>query len=195
MTQSTVTHQTVRLTRGKHQSPDAGACVMELASMLAGEPFSDRPQTACPVIGAFLRSYNDAVDDQRRQDLYRCAAEIIGTRAGADVERERMQRCLSALAELEAARPRLRRWISRPAAPSLPLSSIALERMGVRLARALQRDRDGGHAAAMALLDELIALGARDGGRAPATVTVPARDRRAAVTGPVAPPARPARTR
>ena len=33
-----VTHQTVRLTTGKHTSPSDGACVMELASMLAGEP-------------------------------------------------------------------------------------------------------------------------------------------------------------
>ena len=50
------THQTVRLSRGKHASPRSGACVMELASMLAGEPFSDRPDCACPVIGAFLRA-------------------------------------------------------------------------------------------------------------------------------------------
>ena len=37
------THQTVKLSRGKHDSPDEGACVMELASMLAGEDFSDHP--------------------------------------------------------------------------------------------------------------------------------------------------------
>ena len=29
-------------------------CVMELASMLAGERFGDRPVSVCPVIGAFL---------------------------------------------------------------------------------------------------------------------------------------------
>ncbi len=33
-------YQTVKLSRGKHSSPEYGACVMELASMLAGEPFS-----------------------------------------------------------------------------------------------------------------------------------------------------------
>ena len=59
---SIVSHQTVRLRRGKHASPEKGVCVMELASMLAGEPFSDRPQAVCPVIGAYLRSYNDVVD-------------------------------------------------------------------------------------------------------------------------------------
>jgi hypothetical protein len=43
---------------------------MELASMLAGEPFSDQPKSVCPVVAAFLRGYNDAVDDETRQDLY-----------------------------------------------------------------------------------------------------------------------------
>jgi AhpD family alkylhydroperoxidase len=40
---------------------------MELASMLAHEPFSERPQSVCPVIGAFLRAYNDRLDDRWRQ--------------------------------------------------------------------------------------------------------------------------------
>ena len=31
--------------------------------MLAGEPFNDRPQSVCPVIGSFLRAYNDRIDD------------------------------------------------------------------------------------------------------------------------------------
>jgi hypothetical protein len=67
-------HQTVRLSPGRHRSPDDGACVMELASMLADEPFSDRPRSVCPVIAAFLRSYNDGLDDERRRDLYRFAS-------------------------------------------------------------------------------------------------------------------------
>ena len=65
-----VSHQTVRLSPGRHGRPEDGVCVMELASMLAGERFSDRPRSVCPVIAAFLRSYNDQVDDRRRQDLY-----------------------------------------------------------------------------------------------------------------------------
>jgi hypothetical protein len=67
---------------------------MELASMLAGERFSDRPATASPVIAAFLRTYNDGLDDGRRQDLYPIAAAIVGTARGRAVERERMSRCL-----------------------------------------------------------------------------------------------------
>ena len=75
-----VTHQTIKLSKGKHASPEDGACVMELASMLAGEPFSDHPASACPVIGSFLRAYNDSIDDGRRQDLYALAARIVGSR-------------------------------------------------------------------------------------------------------------------
>ncbi|MGZ4170664.1 MAG: hypothetical protein ACXVRN_04800, partial [Solirubrobacteraceae bacterium] len=82
---STTRYQTVRLSRGRHTSPDDGACVMELASMLAEEPFSDHPPSVCPVIAAFLRVYNDAVDDERRQDLYAYAAKVVGSRAGEEV--------------------------------------------------------------------------------------------------------------
>jgi hypothetical protein len=54
---------------------------MGLASRLADAPFSDRPETASPVITAFLRTYNDGLDDDLRQDLYPLAALIVGTRA------------------------------------------------------------------------------------------------------------------
>ena len=43
-----VSHQTIKLSRGRHSSPEHGACVMELASMLAGEGFSDHPRKFGP---------------------------------------------------------------------------------------------------------------------------------------------------
>lgn len=85
-------HQTVRLSAGKHHSPDDGACVMELASMLAGEKFSDHPRSVCPVLAVVLRGYNDGADDERRQDLYRYAAEVVGTRRRHAVRR-RVEMC------------------------------------------------------------------------------------------------------
>ena len=87
------THQTVRLSRGKHRSPSEGVCVMELASMLAGEPFSDEPQSVCPVVASFLRVYNDRIDDERRQDLYAYAAKAVGSRATKSVMRKRARLC------------------------------------------------------------------------------------------------------
>src|ERR1700756_2774838 len=86
---SPVSYQTIKLSKGKHTSPEDGACVMELASMLAGEQFSDHPASVCPVIGSFLRAYNDSVDDNRRQDLYAYAARVVGTRTTAEGQRLR----------------------------------------------------------------------------------------------------------
>jgi len=100
-----VSHQTVRLARGRHASRHAGVCVMELASMLAGEPFSDRAHSISPTIGAFLRTYNDGLDDVRRQDLYPVAAAIVGTAARRAVERERISRCLAFAREQGAGLP------------------------------------------------------------------------------------------
>ncbi len=73
--------------------------------MLAGERFSDRPRTASRVIAAFLRTYNDGIDDERRQDLYQLASLIVGTAGGRSVERERMSRCLEFARSLGAGSP------------------------------------------------------------------------------------------
>src|ERR1700742_2274973 len=89
-----MSHQTVRLSRGRHASQRAGVVAMELASMLADEPFSDRPRSVSPTIGAFVRTYNDGLDDARRQDLYAISAAIIATAARRKIERERISRCL-----------------------------------------------------------------------------------------------------
>src|SRR3954454_24951375 len=86
-------HQTIRLIRGRHSSPERGACVMEVASMLAGEPFSDEPRCVCPVIAEFLRTYNDEVDDARGQDLFAAAALVVNTRQDHAAERARTNIC------------------------------------------------------------------------------------------------------
>src|SRR5690242_14009799 len=84
-----ISHQNVRLGPGRHPRPGQEVCVLELASMLAGDRFGDRPVSVCPVIGAILRAYNDNVDDRRRQDLYRFAADVVGTRRDYRVQRHR----------------------------------------------------------------------------------------------------------
>ena len=63
-------YKTVSLSRGKHRSPEEGACVIELATMLAGESFSDHCKRIDPSISAFLRGYNDHIDGRRRADLH-----------------------------------------------------------------------------------------------------------------------------
>jgi hypothetical protein len=54
----------------------------------------------------------------------------------------------------------VRRWLSGRPELSLPGSSIELERVGMHLARALQRSGSEGHVRALALADELIAMDA-----------------------------------
>src|ERR1700748_1008376 len=89
-----ISHQNVRLGPGRHPQPGDVVCVMELASMLAGDRFGDRPVSVCPVIGAILRAYNDNVDDGRRQDLYRFAADAVDTRRDYHVQRRRADTAL-----------------------------------------------------------------------------------------------------
>jgi hypothetical protein len=74
---------------------------MELASMLAGERFTDHPRSVCPVIGAFLRYFNDRVDDDARRRLYDVAACVVATRGPRALRRERIRRCRERLWALE----------------------------------------------------------------------------------------------
>lgn len=155
-------HQTVRLARGKHASPADGACVMELASMLAGEPFTDQPRSVCRVIAAYLRAYNDGADDLCRQRLYGAAARVVGTRADQEIERARARRCAELTARIHAEQSPLRRWL-RPGPPPC-VRDEALESAGVQLARMLLRHGDGGTARALAIVDELVAIGREQDG-------------------------------
>jgi hypothetical protein len=87
---------------------------MEVASMLAAEPFTDEPRCVCPVIAEFLRTYNDEVDDLRRQELFAYASLVVDTRTDALAERRRANMCLdwwlSATATPRRARLRQLLW-------------------------------------------------------------------------------------
>ena len=156
-----ISYQTMKLSRGRHSSPEHGACVMELASMLAGEPFSDHPHSVSRPIAAFLRRYNDLLDDRRRQDLYPYAALAVGTGADSETENERVQRLLGWADELWLRR----RW---PARSGILTARRRRQRVGHPEAaasyaiRAIPKLCDETHVAALALVDELIAIGARD---------------------------------
>jgi hypothetical protein len=139
---SSVSHQTVRLERGKHSSPASGVCLMELASMLAGEPFSDQPRCVCPVVAALLRRVNDALDDERRQTLYRFASSAVGTRASEGVRRRRLERCRREMDMARARRSPLVRLLGGPA-PSVGdhPSSLEIDRFMASLVRTLAASR------------------------------------------------------
>jgi hypothetical protein len=143
----------IKLTRGSHQSPRHGLCVMELASLLAGERFSDHPASVCPVIGSVMRSYNDAVSDPRRQDLYPYAARMLGTRSTTEISELRRARIIAWAREGRPVR-RLPRWRARDAFPE-PCRKTA----GAIAMSAIRAHTDRTHARVLALLDELIEIG------------------------------------
>ena len=137
--------------------------------MLADEPFSAYPSCVCPVIAAFMRTYNDLIDDPRRQDLYRYAAAIVGSKATKADERKRARLC--------------RRWVTRVADPAFlrrpfwtTLSVNRKCRNGAAATYAamvaVHTQAPGErHSAALALIDDLLAVPT-----ATPTLTIPTSD-------------------
>jgi hypothetical protein len=66
------------LSPGKHPSPRTGACFMELASLLAGERWSDHPACTHPLLAALARQVNDHTSDAGRQRLADLIPSVIG---------------------------------------------------------------------------------------------------------------------
>jgi len=73
--------ESLSLKQGAH-SPNSTFCVMEAVAYVAGESWSDHPECACPVIGAFLRSWNDSLrsDAERDHLLKSLVPRLVGTR-------------------------------------------------------------------------------------------------------------------
>jgi hypothetical protein len=106
-------HQNVKLAKGKHTGPEQGVCVMELASMLAGEPFSDRPRAVCPTVAAYLRAVNDLVSDKDRRLLLPYAAATVGSAGNRSDLRLRMRACSELIVRgtgISRVRARFLRW-------------------------------------------------------------------------------------
>ncbi len=86
----------VRFGEGSHSptvapTGERDMCIMEAVAYMAGEPWSDTPACASPVIAAFLRSWNDALSDEDRDRLLPAAVwvpRLVGSR-GDDATEER----------------------------------------------------------------------------------------------------------
>jgi hypothetical protein len=79
---------------GAH-SPDSTFCVMEAVAFVAGEPWSDHPECACPIIGEFLRSWNDSLrtDADRDRLLKPLIRDLVGSKSTKEVEEKRALLC------------------------------------------------------------------------------------------------------
>jgi len=155
----------LRLAPGGHDSPRDGVCVVELASLIAREEFSDRPRCVCPVLAAFLRGWNDRAAHAERQRLAPYATLIVGSRGDRETTRRRREICLE-WAGADLRRGRVRAMLSTVAvkarisifcgvgAAIRPDEGAADYAARIAMAR---RDTD----AAFALLDRLLAVGRR----------------------------------
>jgi hypothetical protein len=107
------------LSRGKHRNPKKGACFMELASFLAGEPWSDHPSCTHSLLASLARDVNDHVGDDARTRLAPLIPDVIG---------------------LNSIDPRVDAWIAREAAlAALPIAGA--ERQGVAAVGLLRCER------------------------------------------------------
>ena len=79
----------LRLLKSSHSCPDEGLCAMEAAAYIVGGPHTDHPETACPVLGYAVRSWNDNVDDETRQKLIPLLPRLAVSRSTPEVEFKR----------------------------------------------------------------------------------------------------------
>jgi hypothetical protein len=133
---------------------------MELASMLAGEAFSDHPRSVCPVIGAFLRTNHDSIDDERRQALYAYAAKVVGSRGPEELTRARARHVRDLYVDLQLRRHPWGRWLPRRVRVACRPRTWMIPR---HLADAIAADDGGMQLSALEVIDDLLALGAADG--------------------------------
>lgn len=66
------------LSRGKHRNARKGACFMEMASVLAGERWSDHPRCTHPLLAELARLVNDLTSDEGRNELAVLVPDVVG---------------------------------------------------------------------------------------------------------------------
>ena len=143
---------TLTLTKGSHNGPDDGACLLEAASWLAGEPWSDSPRCVSPVLAAYGRALNDALPDDKRQQLKPLLPRLLNT-AGDGLDETRRLIALD--------------WLIRTQLPAwLRLVPALIERAD-QLAAAPRLDSQEAVAAIRSLVQET-QTAARDAARAAA---------------------------
>ncbi len=93
---------TLTLDSGSHEPDDGEGGVMEWVSVLAGEDWTDHPACTSPVIASFLRSWNDALPDDTRQDLKRFIPALPGTNKGRELDDRLAWMCTDWLVRVQA---------------------------------------------------------------------------------------------
>lgn len=82
-----ITLRSLNLDKGTHESAEYVLRVMEAVSYFAGEPHSDKPQCACPVLTSYMIKLNDNLGDKDRKKLKPYIKKLIGPRDGLGLKR------------------------------------------------------------------------------------------------------------
>jgi len=69
----------ILLSKGAHEGPESGACLMEAVSFLTGEEWSDTPACVDEELAYVGQQVNDYVDAEHRQLLLNYVNRFIGT--------------------------------------------------------------------------------------------------------------------
>ncbi|WP_193378956.1 hypothetical protein [Sphingobium sp. DC-2] len=78
------------LSGGAHDEASGQMCAMEAVAYITGEPWSYHPKCACPVITAFMVSWNDTLNDEDRNRLVLpLITKTVGTRSTKEVAQRR----------------------------------------------------------------------------------------------------------
>ncbi len=81
---------TIHLQTGGHATPGPDTvCLLEAVAWFAGEPHTDQPKCVSPVLGAFGRSWNDALDDATWQRLVPYIPRLVGTAGDPEADQRR----------------------------------------------------------------------------------------------------------
>jgi hypothetical protein len=101
------------LSSGSHPPGSVTPCVMEAASWLAGEEWSDHPHSVHPVIAAVARGINDHVTDDERQTLWPLILASLDTgRSRSHVVNWRLQRFARRVVRSAGDQPTRETWQS-----------------------------------------------------------------------------------
>jgi hypothetical protein len=95
----------IHLLSGKHAANDGKEmCAMEAAAWIAREPWTDHPTCVPPVLATFLRSWNDALPDNKRDILKPYIPRLIGLPKDTATEERRSWMAMD--------------WLTRECAPA-----------------------------------------------------------------------------
>ena len=78
------------LARGCHALDADEMCVMEAVAFVTHQTWTDHPSCVCPVLGAFMRAWNDGLPDSERTALLLpLIPRLVNTRGSIALERRR----------------------------------------------------------------------------------------------------------